>query len=90
MRGISDTLGFVHMMREFQTPNWGHIIHRVDATACRAIMLRRGCGGVIHISVKSLCIQEAVRDYSIVVEKVSRDAMRCMRTYVPLHPVRTN
>ena len=75
MRGISETLGFVHMMREFHTSNWGHIIHRVDASACRAIMLRRGCGGLKHISVKSLWVQEAVRDYSIEVEKVSRDAM---------------
>ena len=43
LRGISEMLGFVHMMREFHKPNWGQIIHRVDANACRAIMLRRGC-----------------------------------------------
>ena len=75
MRGISDTLGFVHMMREVHTLDWGHIIHRVDASACRAIILRRGCGGLKHITVKSLWYQEAVRDYSIVVERISRDAM---------------
>ena len=75
MRGISETLGFVHMMREVHTPDWGHIIHRVDASACRAIILRRGCGGLKHITVKSLWVQEAVRDYSIVVERISRDAM---------------
>ena len=70
MRGISETLGFVHMMREFHTPNWGHIIHRVDASACRAIILRRGC-----LTVKSLWVQEAAREYSITTEKVPRDAM---------------
>ena len=32
------------MMREFNTHDWGRIVHRVDASACRAIMLRRGCG----------------------------------------------
>ena len=51
MRAISETLGFVHMMREFHTHGWKHIIHRVDASACRAIMLRRGCGGLKHITV---------------------------------------
>ena len=54
MRGISKTLGFVHMMREFHTPNWGYIIHLVDASACGAIILRRGCGGLKHLTVKSL------------------------------------
>ena len=75
MRGISETLGFVHMMLEFHTPNWGHIIHRVDASACRAIILRRGCGGLKHLTVKSLWVQEASREYSITTEKVPRDAM---------------
>ena len=28
------------------------IVHRVDANACCAIMLRRGCGGLKHITVK--------------------------------------
>ena len=35
------------MMREFNTHDWGRIVHRVDASACRAIMLRRG-GGAHH------------------------------------------
>ena len=63
------------MMREFHTQDWGRIIHRVDASARRAIMLRRGCGRLKHITVKSLWVQEAVRDYSITIERVSRDVM---------------
>ena len=63
------------MMRDFHTQDWGRTIHRVDASACRAIMLRRGCGGLKHITVKSLCVQEAVRRYSITIERVSRDEM---------------
>ena len=51
MRGISETLGFLHMVREFKTDDWGRIVHRVDAIACRAIMLGRGCGGLKHITV---------------------------------------
>ena len=62
-------------MREFHTQDWGRIIHRVDAGACRAIMLRRGCGGLEHITVKSLWVQEAVREYLITIERVPRDAM---------------
>ena len=62
-------------MRKFHTQDWGRIIHRVDACACRAIMLRRGCGGLKHISVKSLWVQEAVCEYLITIERVPRDAM---------------
>ena len=47
----------------------------MDASACRAIMLRRGCGGLKHIAVKSLWVQEAVREYSIEIERISRDEM---------------
>ena len=63
------------MMREFKTNDWGRIAHRVDASACRAIMLRRGCGGLKHITVKALWVQEAVREYSIEIERISRDEM---------------
>ena len=75
IRGIPETLGFVHMMREFKPNDWGRIVHRVDASACRAIMLRRFCGGLEHITIKSLWVQEAVREYSIEMERISRDEM---------------
>ena len=55
---------FRNMMRESKTDDWGRSVQRVDASACRAIMLRRGCGGLKHITVKSLWVQEAVREYS--------------------------
>ena len=54
MRVISESLGFVHLMRGFKSNDWGLIVHRVDASACRAIMLRRGCGGLKHITVNFL------------------------------------
>ena len=38
-------------------------------------MLRRGCGGLKHFTVKALLVQEAVRDYSIEVARISRDVM---------------
>ena len=43
--------------------------------ACRAIMLRRGCGGLKHITVKSLWVQEVVREDSIEIERISRGEM---------------
>ena len=47
----------------------------MDASACRAFMLRRSCGGLKHITIKSLWFQEAVREYLITIEKVPRGAM---------------
>ena len=76
-------LGFVLLMREFNTHDWGRIGHRVDASACRAIILRRGCGDLKHITVQSLWVQEAVRDYLIEIERISRDEM-CMLTSLSL------
>ena len=43
-------------------------------------MLRRVCGGLKHIAVKSLWVQEAVREYSIVFERVARDATHILAT----------
>ena len=68
-------LGSVHLMRELKSNDWGRIVHRVDASACRTIMLRCGCGGLKHITVKSLCFQETVREYSFEVDRVPRDEM---------------
>ena len=68
--GFLKLCGFVHLMREFQSNDWGRIVHCVDASACRAIMLRRGCGGLKHITVKSLRVQEAVREHSTAIERV--------------------
>ena len=56
MLGISENQGFVDMIREFKTNDWGRIVHRVDASARRATMLRRGCGGLKHITVTSLWV----------------------------------
>ena len=74
MRGLSETLGFVHLMRELKSNDWGRIVHRVDASARRAIMLRRGCGGLKHITVKSLWVQEACGSTQLQL-RVPRDVM---------------
>ena len=69
MHGISETLGFVHLMREFKSNDGGRIVHRVGASACRAIMLRSGSGGLKHITVKYLWVEEVVRENSVTIER---------------------
>ena len=32
----------INLMRDFKSNDWGRIDHRVDVSACRAIMLKRG------------------------------------------------
>ena len=83
MRGISDTLGFVHMMREFKTDDWGRIVHRVDASACPAIMLRRGCGCLKHIIVKSLWFKKQFGNTLLKFERISRDEMHAQILPLP-------
>ena len=73
MRGISETLGFIHMMREFKTDEWSRIVHRVDASACHHVE---------HVTVKSLWVQEAVREYSIEIDRISGDEMHARKNCV--------
>ena len=47
----------------------------VDASAARVILLRRGCGGLKHITIKPLWGQEAVREYSMGIHSVPGDEM---------------
>ena len=70
------TWRYTILPHEFKTNDWSRNVHRVDASACRSIMLRRGCGGLKHITVKSLWVQEAVREYSIEIERISREEMQ--------------
>ena len=39
-------------------------------------MLRRGCGGLKHIIVKSWWVQGAVREYAIEIVRISRGEMQ--------------
>ena len=75
MRGISETLGFVHLMREFKSNDWGRIVHH---------MLRRGCGGLKQITVRSLGFKKPC--VSTLLKLTEFQEMRCMLTSLPLHP----
>ena len=59
--GLTRALGVVNIGRELRGPAWGEpIVHEVDASACKSILLRKGAGGLKHIEVKQLWVQEAV------------------------------
>jgi hypothetical protein len=73
VRGISEGLGVVHMLRERRGEQWGEISHEVDASACRGILLRKGAGGLKHLSVKDLWVQDAIREHGIIVHKIPRE-----------------
>ena len=70
LRGISETLGFVHMVSCAHTRLGSHHSSR----GCKCVSCHHAQTWK-HITVKSLWVQEAVRDYSITIEKVPRDAM---------------
>ena len=84
VRGESLKLwGFAHMMREFHTQDWGRIIHRVDASACRAINAQTWLWRTQNIS------PGFKQQSAIIRSRLTKSrGMRCMRTYLPLHPVR--
>ena len=66
----------------------GRIVHRVDASVCRAIMSRRWCGGPKHITVKSSGFKKPY--VSTPLNVIEFQEMRCMLTSLPLHPARKN
>ena len=50
-----------------------NITHKVDASACKGILVRSGAGKVKHLSVRQLWVQEAVANLKINVVKIPRE-----------------
>ena len=46
------------------------ITHKVDASACKGILVRSGAGKVKHLGVRQLWVQEAVEKLKINVMKI--------------------
>ena len=44
-----------------------------DASVCKSILLRHGCGKIKHLSIKQLWVQGAVESYGIKILKIPRD-----------------
>ena len=76
VRGLAEMVNIVHLMREMlNQPDWGRVILDTDATANRAILLRRGAGGLKHVEVKFLWAKDIVRRYNVLVSRVDRSVM---------------
>ena len=64
----------VNVGSELRGKEWGSpIVHEVDASACKSILMRKGAGGLKHVEVKQLWVQEAVAKKSIRVCKIGRE-----------------
>ena len=60
--GLTRMLGLVNVVREMRGQMWGdHLVHALDASACRSMLLRHGSGGLKHLETKNLWVQEAVK-----------------------------
>ena len=53
--------------------SFGRLRHFVDASACKAILLRKGTGTLKHLETKDLWVQEVIRKKQIEVCKVPRE-----------------
>ena len=73
VRGLSNSLGTLHLMRDISSKDWGELSHYVDATACKSILMRKGAGSIKHLETKYLWVQDAIRREKVKVSKVPRE-----------------
>ena len=71
--GITRALGLLHLGRDIWGEQWGRLQHRVDSSACKSILCRKGAGSVKHLATKSLWVQEAIRTFGVDVTRVDRN-----------------
>jgi hypothetical protein len=69
---VSEGLGAMNLIGELCSEQC-RVVLCTDASACKGIMLRQGCGKIKHLDVKSLWVQGAVESHGIVVQKVPRE-----------------
>ena len=72
--GLNRMLGLVNVLREMRGKVWGDpLVHAVDASACKSMLLRHGSGGLKHLETKNLLVLEAVKSKHIKVVKIARE-----------------
>ena len=71
--GLSRSIGHWNTLRELRGNTWGNLRHHVDASACKAILMRKGSGSIKHLEVKDLWAQKVIRDKGISVVKIPRE-----------------
>ena len=72
VKAVSEGIGALHLIRELCSEEC-RVSLCTDASACKGIVLRQGCGRIKHLDVKSLWIQGAIEVHNISVKKVSRE-----------------
>ena len=71
VKGISEIIGITNLCTEIGLDY--KITHKVDASACKGILVRSGAGKVKHLGVRQLWVQEAVEKLKINVVKIPRE-----------------
>ena len=75
VRGLAELQGMLNLVRELRgEPAWGTLTLSVDASACRAILLRRGSGSIKHLSLQVLWVQEVIKELNVQVMKIHRES----------------
>ena len=74
-KGLSELAGLLNLLRPFFGDQWGRPELRTDASANRAILVRRGSGSIKHLEANDLWGQELVRRYAVKIVRVDRAEM---------------
>ena len=69
--GIAELLG-MRNISTFLTGQKCSLIHQLDASAAKSMLLRQGCGGLKHLDIRTLWVQEAILAEDIDVQKINR------------------
>ena len=74
-RGLVNYVGLLNLLREIFDESFGQgqLVHAMDASAARSMVLRRGVGTLKHLEVRDLWSQEITRRLAIDVEKIPRE-----------------
>jgi len=70
VKGVSEIIGFKNVCDELGWPLKIEI--GTDATVCKSILLRQGCGKIKHLSTRQLWIQGAIETYGMKIQKIPR------------------
>ena len=78
MCGLTCMLGLVNVLREMRGQMWGDpLVHALDASACKSMLLRHGSGGLKHLETKNLWVQEAVKSMKVARDVNAADSLAC-------------
>ena len=74
IRGIQELLFVKNIIEEDAGKGALSLVSKVDASACKGILLRHGVVKLKHLSLKCMGVQEAIRNEQVQVVKIPRDS----------------